>query len=174
MLYVLGINDSYQRCPSKELELFIRDLIQENNITALAEEYSEQACRLNTKTGKSELKILSKKVGLHDYYLDPTEPERMDMKIRIRDQIKEDLGLKGRAIIEGSSEDKLIKQEQKKYWAIREKEWLRRIKELSLLNGNTLVLIGNDHIPSFSKLLSENDLDYKIIETSRFKDVITC
>ncbi len=168
MLYILGLKHYFQNTHNKDFDKYIRSLIKRYNISALAEEYSTEAAIRCTEDGESQLLKVSQTLGLKHLYCDPTNQERENLGIPTQDQTLKKLGLKGKKGIT-SAEDSLISLEQRKYWSIREKEWLARMKMAKFLKGSTLFLVGYDHRLNFSKLLRENNIKYKLFKTRRFK-----
>lgn len=168
MLYVLGLKHYFQNTHNKDFDKYIRSLIKKYSISALAEEYSTEAAFRSTNDGESQLLKMSQTMGLKHLYCDPTNEERKKLGIPTEDQTIDKLGLSGKKFI-NFREDSLISQEQKKYWHIREKEWLVRMKAAKFLKGSTLFLVGYDHRLNFSKLLRENNIKYKLFKTRRFK-----
>lgn len=166
MFYIVGINHSVQ-FKKDEFSLnflsFIRDIIINYNIEIIAEEWSEDADRL-WKIKESNLSSLSRELNKPLIQFEPKEIDKNKFGIMTKTDIKEAIELyipvlKVMDDIEKRESER--KKLEKQNYQPREKYWLEKIKHHS--NQNTLIICGNDHINTFSKLLLENNFDFSIL-----------
>jgi hypothetical protein len=160
MIYLLATNHCYQNFPDDDFEEDIHKLVDKYKIVNIAEEYSEDAANKYAQEKQSQLSKLSKELNLRHLYCDPGKARRKTLGIPSRDDIVKKLGF-DKKIFLNSEEEELVQKGMRKYWGIREQEWLRIIEEATSSNKNTLMVFGAEHKESFSKLLNEKGVKYK-------------
>lgn len=173
MLYILGVNHSYQKQSNVRFEKYIRRTIEKLDINVLAEEYSLEACHNRPPIENSILNNFSTELHLHHRYCDPNEEERKILGIRTQEQIKSQLGYAGKVTIVGTPQFYAIEKEKRKDWYIRENEWLNRLRDFDIDNQSILMVIGASHMRSFLKLLREKNIDYNNLKNYSFRDDIS-
>jgi hypothetical protein len=161
MIYLVATKHFYQNYYNANFYKYIRKLVKKHKISAIAEEYSQDAADAYAQDKQSLLLKLSKELNLEHLYCDPGKARRRKLGIPSRDEVLMELGLDNKRFL-SSKEEELVEEERKKSWEIREREWLNKIIENNLTNKDTLVVIGEDHKESFSKLLEGKKLRYKL------------
>lgn len=149
---LIGTNHRHQivGCPegkSKKFAQFIRRVINERKIQALAEELNEEA--FPKWLGYDSIaRVVASELGIEHIYCDPTTSERVRLGIPTTDQITSNLGY-GKFL--NASETKKLEDEAQMFWPQREFYWFSRIRSLGC--NKTLFVLGSSHIQSFRKLL---------------------
>ncbi len=169
MLYILGVDHSFQSYYSNTFHDYIYSIIKDYDIKLLGEEYSTEARDMFHPQEESQLKQISQQTTVKHLYCDPTEEERELLGIESETQVRERLGFGFRARIVGTKEHKLVKKEMQKQWILREKEWLKRLNNANLQELNTLFVLGNLHTKRFARLVESNNVPFTILSIEEFQ-----
>jgi len=175
MIYITGIDHLLQYngpVPPELLEEFkgyLAAKIKELNITLIAEEFNEEFLHdvFNATEGTAE--TAAAESGISHLYCDPDAAERGALGIPyyadLMDMVKERHGIREKFIMD-SEVRRVVEQETalevKKFWPVRERFWLHKLKER--LNENILFLCGHEHVSGFSTLLREEGVSASVIE----------
>lgn len=175
MIYITGIDHLIQYngpVPPEILEEFREYLaakIKELNITLIAEEFNEEFLYdvLGATEGTAE--TAAAESGISHLYCDPDAAEREALGIPyyadVMDMVKDRHGIREKFIMERELREQVEREtalEVKKFWAVRERFWLNRVKER--LNENILFLCGHEHVRGFSVLLRGEGVSVSVIE----------
>ena len=157
---LVGANHAHQLVANRHGNsgLFFEFLVQcceDATVELVAEEMSTEV--LITSATVSTACQVAHLMKLPHLLCDPDSRERKKLGIPDEVQIREHLGLSTRKV--GVVEQ--IDEEKKKYWPIREAEWLRRIEALKM--DNCLFILGPDHVRSFSQRLKDNGHSFKLL-----------
>lgn len=137
---------------------YIKENINKQNITIIAEEFSEEALGKSGAT-ESTLKCIAKYLGIEHCFCDPNSKERDEIGILSDEKLKLKLKLP-RAL---NHEDlKKFEEEKKKYYHIREEFWLKKIQGLA--SANMIFVCGIKHLDSFQSLLSQNSIKAFVLD----------
>jgi hypothetical protein len=163
MVYVIGAHHNIQ-CRSWlqeskyfQFEEYLKIQVAKYGITMIAEELSEEAmgsCGVKESIGQK----VARELGIEHQFCDPTSEERKSLGIPSEAELKQRLGL-GRFLKDG--ELRRLDEEKQKYWYIRERFWLDRIRHTA---GQAILFIcGDSHVDSFHWLLKSEGLDVEIL-----------
>lgn len=171
MIYIFGVNHQFQWDDKLELsgefKRSILDIIDTKRIELIGEEFSIEACRRNNITNSVLYEIAVKKSIKH-VYCDPNTKERKKLGIPTSQEIRGVLSYKVNDIQSYKEFERMSEKEEKKYWCIREKEWLNRIRRGIHNKSNILIIIGNDHVDSFADLLKKENIQFEKILDDQF------
>ena len=123
----------------------------------IAEELSEEAmqrCGVKESIGQK----VAQEFGIEHRFCDPTSEERESLGIPSEAELKERLGL-GRLL--NDAELRRLDEEKEKYWPIRERFWLDRIR--NALGQVVLFICGDSHVDSFRRLLQSEGVEVKVL-----------
>lgn len=158
MIYLIGINHNLQHNGNGSANLyslrnkfsaFLNEKIQEYGITLLAEEFNEEALKINAAID-TVAQHITDKLKIEHIFCDPNTEERQNIGIPSRAEIKSALSIKG--LVVSLEDDNRIKEEQRKYHPIREMYWFGKIEKY--LHENLIFVCGADHLKGFEALLS--------------------
>jgi len=140
-IHIVGINHGFQRLGramsvefmglQQQLLQHLQELLQEEDVTVFAEEYSSEAL---IKYGDHEtlLQDVARKSGKRHLFCDPNTKERAELRA--------------------------AKAGERKH-APREEFWLRRLEGAVSTDSFTIFLCGEEHLVSFSALCSKEGLN---------------
>lgn len=164
IIYLIGINHKIQIqniSLEGEFRKFLTKTVKKYKPDLIAEEFSEEALKINNVNCTIAQEV-SKQNAIRHLLCDPDTETRKQIGYPSRNDVKLKLDIKKR-VLENSPEDKLINDEVKKYYYIREKFWLKKILSSSSKIG--LFICGVDHLKAFQKLLSKNGFIAIILPT---------
>lgn len=163
MIYLLGIDHQVQYQKKTQISMvfgfYLSKKVKDLNTVFIAEEWSEDSSKIN-HIETTVPQDIAKKYNIEHMYCDPDGKERKIIGIPNQAEIKSQLNITG-LVLEGDSNHGLIIAEAKKYYSIREKFWLDKIK--GKLKHNMIFVCGSDHLVNFRKLLSINGYQAKIL-----------
>lgn len=146
-LVLVGVNHAHQIHSTwndnEGFRRYLAERCQQQPFDLLAEELNEEAVRSWGGTG-SVLRMLAGDLGIDHAFVDPTTAERAELGIPSQGEIIETLKR-----VYKIAEESRIEAEERKFWAIREAEWLRRLVELN--PPRCLMVVGANHVTSFSE-----------------------
>lgn len=145
----------------RKFEEYLLGKIKELNVCLIAEEFNEEALHKKWAT-ESVARNIANKADIEHRFCDPTKSERRELGIPCKNDII--LGLFGKQIKHSLTCDQkeLIKKEEQKYWHIREKFWLDKIRDK--LQEPLIFICGVDHIEGFKGLIIEKGFGVRIID----------
>ncbi|HPJ08654.1 MAG TPA: hypothetical protein PLB09_11545, partial [Deltaproteobacteria bacterium] len=106
-------------------------------------------------------RIVSIDLGINHIFCDPTSKEREQLGIPSCKQIRESLGIHIYLKPDQDKQIKLLEAEERKYWGIREKFWLKSLQNQYFTC--CLFILGSSHVQSFKKLLNMNNIDVLVV-----------
>jgi hypothetical protein len=150
---LVGANHAHQLPgnPSGRADLFREFVAQQARacrVDLIAEEMSREALA-KWKVEKSSVQAAAESVHVKHLLCDPDSAERKALGIPSYEELK---AARGASHLSGEDEE-LLKNDERTYWPIREKEWLKRVANIN--HRRVLFVIGPDHVESFSFLLQE-------------------
>lgn len=175
MIYLIGIDHLLQYngpVPPELLEEFkeyLVAMIKKLNITLIAEEFNEEFLYdvFNATEGTAEK--AAEASGISHLYCDPDASEREALGIPyyadVMDMVKERHSVREKFIMDRGLREEVEREtalEVKKFWPVRERFWLNKLKRR--LDENILFLCGHEHVSGFSALLSEEGIPAAVIE----------
>jgi hypothetical protein len=162
MIYLIGVDHKIQHNGNGCADLFLRnkfsaflkDKIQEYNITLLAEEFNED-CLKNSKANIATIKSVAEESKIEHRFCELSENERKKRKILSSNEIySEKLNIhsyNGSKPNLNKEQQEIFDEEMEKSFLQRETEWFCKIRDD--LDRNILFVCGSDHIKSFKTLL---------------------
>lgn len=163
MIYLLGVDHQVQHQKdiqiSKNFLFYLTKKVKELNITVIGEEWSSELLEENGVTTTTPQDV-ARELNIAHIFCNPNSEEMKILGIPNREAIKNKLGIKGLVFL-NSYEDKQIIAEQRKYFPIKERFWLNKIK--NRLRENIIFVCGTDHLKSFGKLLSDSGCKFQIL-----------
>jgi len=175
MVFIIGVDHLVQYngpVPEyilEEFRAFLACKVRELNISLIAEEFNEEFLRDVLGATEDTAKTVADQTGAAHLYCDPDEREREMLGIPyyadVMDMVKKRRGITARFIFDDGLRRCVEREtagETKKYWHIREKFWLGKIKES--LDRNILFICGHEHVESFSWMLRENGAEVSVID----------
>jgi hypothetical protein len=175
MIYITGIDHLVQYngpVPPELLEEFkeyIAAKIKELNITLIAEEFNEEFLHDVFNAAEGTAETAAAESGTSHLYCDPDAAEREALGIAyyadVMDMVKERHGISEKFIMDMELR-RVVEQETalevKKFWPVRERFWLNKLK--GRLDENILFLCGHEHVRGFSELLRGEGVSAAVIE----------
>jgi hypothetical protein len=162
MIYIIGVNHQTQYWDGSDslFLLSLRDWGSTLMLSLIAEELNQEAIdrqqALTRQTLASVAQRAASILGVEHRFCDPNTSERADLKIPTTSEVRENLGLRV-----GQHEDLVEKEEMRRYWPLREKFWLDRIRDKS--KEGILFVCGVSHVESFLSLLEANGLEAVVL-----------
>ncbi len=178
MIYIVGVCHEVQFInETSNLPLIgnfanhIIETIKRNNITILAEEWSEQALKAwgsNTDT----LRTIAKKLEIEHIFCDPDDAERKKIGYPTRQDMRKTLNLPSTFNTETDLEEanKKIKEEERKFYPIREKYWLEILGDK--IQEDILFVCGDDHIKTFPEQIMKYNVKFSIVSNNVWNSVL--
>lgn len=161
MYYLVGVTHSFQ-CANNEnqhipniFKEILRDYCAEYDIDCIAEEYSNEA---ETRNGCTEVicRVVANELNIHHVFIDPSREERAQRGIADDGVIEFSQSLHGWSDTELENQLRINTRK-------REQVWLDTIENICSEHADILVVMGANHIDSFSGLLNSNEDAYQII-----------
>ncbi|MBU0999453.1 hypothetical protein KKG24_04115 [Patescibacteria group bacterium] len=171
MIYLIGVNhqlqDGTDRFGSQELLLYVRNFIDKNAITLLAEEWSSDIAK---KRGESILRACEDKTKYFQFDLLQSEADKLGVKRN--EEIWRELGATeiSPGIFSSCDMEKFL-QRRREESRKREPEWLKRLSP-HLKKGDSVIVCGSDHLSDknpdgltgFDVLLNQQGYQAKILK----------
>jgi hypothetical protein len=167
MIYVIGVDHKREQRPNSlnddqrvmHLQNSIRQLIRNDNIVLIAEEWSEEAKRAWSVNTYAE--DIAAEFGIEYLPCDPDSSERARLKMKSREQEAKDQGLNIFQIQENSDKERKVNEADaiREADAKREQYWLTTIVRKYPASGNVLLICGYGHADGFVKLAKQNDYE---------------
>lgn len=163
MVHIIGVhhNIQYKFLPQEsqyfQFEAYLKVRVAEYGVTMIAEELSEEAmqsCEVKESIGQK----VARELGIEHQLCDPTSEERKSLGIPSEAELKQRLGL-GKFLKD--DELRRLDAEKQKYWPIRERFWLDRIRHAA--GQAVLFICGDSHVDSFRWLLESEGLDVEVL-----------
>lgn len=175
MVYIIGLDHLVQYngpVPDYLLGEFrecLSGAVARFNITVIAEEFNSEYLHDVLGATEDTAEVVAGKLGIEHVYCDPDERERMKLGIPyyadVKDRVKLSRGITDKFITDDALRrevDEEIAVEVRKYWGIRERFWLDRIRDK--LGENVLFLCGHEHVIRFRDLLVSEGADAIVID----------
>ncbi len=165
MIFIIGIRHTKQVGESKEpiyiatLESGLLNLIKEKSVTIIAEEFSIQVQNRDGQTPAQKIAIIN---NLKYIFADPDEKEREKLGIKLRWDTAKNLGIDINDPYITKEEINKINIAHRHFDGLREKEWLKRIRDDA--NSSLIFICGIDHLKTFCELLNQQGFEACIHE----------
>lgn len=163
MIYILGVTHDFQcykepvRQKITEFMEKIREICAEHDITAIIEEYNEDAIR-NYGCDDSVCRLLSEELDIEHHYCDPDINAREDLGITNKFELERNAFFNNLAKEET---DALIERQ----FYIREEYWINIIEENADHDNDYLFVCGNDHVDSIEQKLTGIGYEVEILQS---------
>lgn len=106
---------------------------------------------------ESSVQAAAAAVCIRHVQCDPDAQQRQALGIPSYDELK-----KARSVVEPTAKEaELLEADERKYWPIRERYWLDRIKHIE--HSRVLFIVGPNHIESFAALLALAGYEVRVI-----------
>ena len=150
MVYLLGVCHRVQTQPEgaglyattwhARFRSYVTDAVLANNVTTIAEETND---KIESAAGKSIARLVAESMSPPIQYI-PCEPSIEERRA---------LGI--------PNEDESEEAELLKYFAIREKFWIERLRKVLL--DSILLVCGANHVPTFSCRLTDAGIPSHVV-----------
>ena len=177
MIYIIGIHHEIQYWDGSDSPFLIslRNWGSMLDLSVIAEELNEEAIAKEETFRKQSLASVAQKaasiLNLEHRFCDPNTSQRADLKILTPSEVRKNLGLRV-----GQDEGLVEKEEMQRYWPLREKFWLDRIKAKS--EEGILFICGVSHVERFLSLLEANGMKSVVLHKdwvveSKLDDIVS-
>ena len=177
MIYIIGIHHEIQYWDGSDSPFLIslRNWGSMLDLSVIAEELNEEAIAKQETFRKQSLASVAQKaasiLNLEHRFCDPNTSQRADLKILTISEVRKNLGLRV-----GQDEGLVEKEEMQRYWPLREKFWLDRIKDKS--EEGILFICGVSHVERFLSLLEANGMKSVVLHKdwvveSKLDDIVS-
>ncbi|HSE34924.1 MAG TPA: hypothetical protein VLB83_02255 [Candidatus Paceibacterota bacterium] len=169
MIFIVGIDHKIQHdgrgsASPENRKLFasyISEQVTSLDINILVEEMNEEALQMSFAKN-CVVRNVAASFGLPHIFCEPGRQDRKSLGVPSASEIAEKAGVKFYA--QGSAEQKLISDEEKKYFSIRENFWLDEIREF--LGKTILIVVGAAHTETFPLLLKAENIEYETLSAN--------
>ncbi len=160
---LIGVNHAHQYPGHKDghSDLFVQFVAQQAvslAVDLIAEEMSREALA-KARVSLSSVEVAACSIGVRHLLCDPDSDERKVLGIPSYEELREARGIRRYCVFE--KEQKLLEEDERSYWPIREKEWLRRIAGTN--HNRLLYVLGSNHVESFASLLQQAQYHVDVI-----------
>jgi hypothetical protein len=175
MVFIIGVDHRFQhngdnkdinndlRLLKDEFYNYLIGKVNILNIKLIAEEYNDEVLNQKKKwfgATDSLGRLAALSMRIDHIFCDPNSEERRELGIPSGREIKINLFGTNREP-RNNYEKKLIEEEKKKYWHIREKYWLEKIR--NKMQEPIIFICGTHHSERFKSLIANNSYKAKII-----------
>lgn len=184
MVYLIGVDHLIQYngpVPGYLIVEFINFLssqVKRYKISVIAEEFNKEFLHDVLGATEATAEKAAEISGIKHIFCDPDERERLILGIpyyaEIKESIKKRYGIRENFIIDNMLRTAINEEtaaEAKKYWDIREKFWLDKIR--NMLMENIIFICGHEHVYRFREHLVENNIDVDVIDEYWRRDVFS-
>ncbi len=162
MVYLIGVDHKSQYLASKSsrsLLQFLQQKVRQLSIVLIAEELSQEAIEREENLRKTKVdstaRVVAEITDIEHRFCDPNSSERRTLGIPSTSDIRRKLGLKA------AQDEAKVKEEERKYWPVREEFWLEQIKDR--IEEKLMLVCGACHIQGFRSLLERKNCKVEIL-----------